>query len=198
MIYLFIDTSSKNLIISIVKNMEMIYCFCEENIKESSSKIMPILDEGFKKTNLKPNDINKIFIVTGPGSFTGIRVGLTLAKVMAFSLNIPLIPISELELLSTISNNDVIVSLIDARRGYVFAGVYDNKLNNIIPDSYILKDELLNKITNYEIVTDGKPDILRIIKKHENDKPVNPHLIKPNYLKLTEAEENLNDKRKNN
>ncbi len=198
MIYLFIDTSSKNLIISIVKNMEMIYYFYEENIKESSSKIMPILDEGFKKTNLKPNDINKIFIVTGPGSFTGIRVGLTLAKVMAFSLNIPLIPISELELLSTISNNDIIVPMIDARRGYVFAGVYDNKLNNIKPDEYILKEELLNKITNYEIVTDGKPDILKIIKKHEKDEPINPHLIKPNYLKLTEAEENLNDKRKNN
>ena len=177
--------------------MEMIYCFFEENITQSSSKIMPVLDEGFKKTNLKPNDIDKIFIVNGPGSFTGIRVGLTLAKVMSWALNIPLIPISELELLSTISNNNIIVPIIDARRGYVYGGVYDNNLNNIIKDEHILKEELLKKVTNYEIVTNGKPDIIKVIKKHENDSPVNPHEIKPNYLKLTEAEEKLNDKREN-
>lgn len=191
--YLFIDTATSNLIISIIKDMEMIYCFNEE-VKESSSKIMAVIDEAFNKTNIKPTDIDKIFVVNGPGSFTGIRVGLTLAKVMAWSLNIPLIPLSKLELLATISNSNKIMPMIDARRGYVYGGVYDNNLNVIYNDTHILKEELLNKATDYEIVTEGLVDIIKIIKKHENDKPVNPHTLKPNYLKLTEAEEKLNDK----
>lgn len=191
--YLFIDTATSNLIISIIKDMEMIYCFNEE-VKESSSKIMAVVDEAFNKTNIKPTDIDKIFVVNGPGSFTGIRVGLTLAKVMAWSLNIPLIPLSKLELLATISNSNKIMPMIDARRGYVYGGVYDNNLNVIYNDTHILKEELLNKATDYEIVTEGLVDIIKIIKKHENDKPVNPHTLKPNYLKLTEAEEKLNDK----
>lgn len=191
--YLFIDTATSNLIVSIIKDMEMIYCFNEE-VKESSSKIMAVIDEAFNKTNIKPTDIDKIFVVNGPGSFTGIRVGLTLAKVMAWSLNIPLIPLSKLELLATISNSNKIMPMIDARRGYVYGGVYDNNLNVIYNDTHILKEELLNKATDYEIVTEGLVDIIKIIKKHENDKPVNPHTLKPNYLKLTEAEEKLNDK----
>lgn len=191
--YLFIDTATSNLIISIIKDMEMIYCFNEE-VKESSSKIMAVVDEAFNKTNIKPTDIDKIFVVNGPGSFTGIRVGLTLAKVMSWSLNIPLIPLSKLELLATISNSNKIMPMIDARRGYVYGGVYDNNLNVIYNDSHILKEDLLNKATDYEIVTEGLVDIIKIIKKHENDKPVNPHTLKPNYLKLTEAEEKLNDK----
>lgn len=191
--YLFIDTATSNLIVSIIKDMEMIYCFNEE-VKESSSKIMAVVDEAFNKTNIKPTDIDKIFVVNGPGSFTGIRVGLTLAKVMAWSLNIPLIPLSKLELLATISNSNKIMPMIDARRGYVYGGVYDNNLNVIYNDSHILKEDLLNKATDYEIVTEGLVDIIKIIKKHENDKPVNPHTLKPNYLKLTEAEEKLNDK----
>lgn len=191
--YLFIDTATSNLIVSIIKDMEMIYCFNEE-VKESSSKIMAVVDEAFNKTNIKPTDIDKIFVVNGPGSFTGIRVGLTLAKVMAWSLNIPLIPLSKLELLATISNSNKIMPMIDARRGYVYGGVYDNNLNVIYNDTHILKEELLNKATDYEIVTEGLVDIIKIIKKHENDKPVNPHTLKPNYLKLTEAEEKLNDK----
>lgn len=191
--YLFIDTATSNLIISIIKDMEMIYCFNEE-VKESSSKIMAVVDEAFNKTNIKPTDIDKIFVVNGPGSFTGIRVGLTLAKVMAWSLNIPLIPLSKLELLATISNSNKIMPMIDARRGYVYGGVYDNNLNVIYNDTHILKEELLNKATDYEIITEGLVDIIKIIKKHENDKPVNPHTLKPNYLKLTEAEEKLNDK----
>ena len=193
MTYLFIDTAANNLIISIIKNMEMIYCFNESNDKTLSSRIMPVIDEAFTKTNLKPTDIDKIFIVTGPGSFTGIRVGLTVAKVMSWGLNIPLIPLSELELLATVGKTDLIIPIIDARRGYVYGGVYDYDLNVIRADEHILKDELLSNYDNYELIEKGEVDIVKLIKKHEQDIPVNPHELKPNYLKKTEAEE-IHDK----
>ena len=193
MTYLFIDTAANHLIISIVKNMEMIYYIEEENNKTLSSRIMPIIDKAFKEANTKPNDIDTIFVVTGPGSFTGIRVGVTIAKTMAWGLNKKIIPLSELELMATIHvDTDYIAPIIDARRGYVFGGVYDKELNNIIPDTHILLEDFKNQLPdNTTIVSSGKCDILKIISKHENSEGVNSHALKPNYLKKTEAEENL-------
>ena len=85
-------------------------------------------------------NFTKIFVVNGPGSFTGIRVGLTVAKVMAYSLNIPVVPVSSLEVMASGYDEDVI-SLIDARRGYVYAGGYDRNLDVIYKDNYVLFSE---------------------------------------------------------
>lgn len=195
MIYLFIDTCSSNLIISIIKNMEMIYYFNEKNDTNLSSKVMPIIDGAFKETNLTIKDINKIFIVNGPGSFTGIRVGVTIAKVIGNSLNIPLIKLSELELMATTSTNTTYnIPIIDARRGYVYTGMYDKDLNKCREETHMLYTDI-ELPDSYTFIEESEVDLIKIIKKHENDEPINPHALIPNYLKRTEAEENLNDKR---
>ena len=98
----------------------------------------------FDTCNISPIDLDKIFVVTGPGSFTGIRVGLTVVKVMAWTLKIPVVPISSLEVIASGTPSDNNVALIDARRGYVFAGEYNKRLNNIDPDRYILLSEIKN------------------------------------------------------
>ena len=195
--YLFINSATANLVVAIINNGKIAYIYDNNDGNDTSSKMMPVLDEAFKKSELKPKDIDKIFVVTGPGSFTGIRVGLTVAKVMAYSLNIPIIPISSLEVM--VSDNGG-TALINARRGYVFAGSYDSNLNSLYHDSYVLmNDHLLKPYVSYDSFDFEtiKPniDILKVVKKHVNDKDVNPHLIKPNYLKLTEAEEKLNNDR---
>jgi len=190
--YLIIDTCSNHLIISIVSNMEMISCFHEKNDTTLSGKIMKVIDDIFKEANMKINDIDKIFIVNGPGSFTGIRVGVTIAKIIGSNLNIPIIPISELEFMATTKvNTKYSVPIIDARRGYVYAGIYDQNLNNILNDQHILFNDL--NITNEHTIIDDNVnfDIIKIIKKHEFDEPINPHELIPNYLKKTEAEENV-------
>ncbi len=195
--YLFIDTSN-NLIISILDNNKEIYCFNSHEIHETSAKVMPILDEAFTKTKLNIKDIDKIFVVNGPGSFTGIRVGVTIAKIIGFCLNIPIIPLSELELLATTNTNtNYNVSLIDARRGYVYGAIYDKNLNPYFNEQHILLSDLEKEYPlNHTVITDNdKIDIIKIIKKHEFDTPINPHILKPNYLKKTEAEENLDAKR---
>ena len=84
---------------------------------------------------MKKNQIDNIFIVNGPGSFTGTRIGVTVAKVMAWSLNIDIIPISSLEIMASYdSDKKYVCSFIDARRGFVFAGVYDKELNTYMED----------------------------------------------------------------
>ena len=179
-----------------INNDNIIYYFNEKTNGESSSKVMSIIEDCFKKSNLKIDEIDKIFVVNGPGSFTGIRIGVTIAKIIGYCLNKPIIPISELELLASKEYNVNKVSLIDARRGYVFGAIYDKDLNVIEEESHILLSDLEQKYPKeYKIVTEDNQDIdlLRIIKKHEMDKETNPHELKPNYLKNTEAEEKLND-----
>ncbi len=197
--YLFIDTSANSLIIAIIENNKVIYCFNNTNISNTSSKIMAEIDEAFSKTNLKIKDIDKIFIVNGPGSFTGIRVGVTVAKIVGFCLNIPLVPLSELELLATTKTETKYnIPLIDARRGYVYGAIYDQDLNPYFKETHILLSQLEKEYPlDYTIIdsTNAKIDLLKIIKKHEFDQPINPHNLKPNYLKKTEAEENLDAKR---
>ena len=196
--YLFIDSATTNLVVAIIENEELVYIYDSADGHDTSGKMMPVLAQAFEKANLKPQDIDKIFVVTGPGSFTGIRVGLTVAKTMAYSLNIPIVPISSLEVMVSGSGG---TALINARRGYVFAGSYDSALDCLYPDSYVLMNDNLKKpyvsYDEFDFAVD-KPDIdiLKVIKKHENDQSVNPHTIKPNYLKMTEAEEKLNHDRK--
>lgn len=200
MISLFIDTSISYPTISIIKDSEVLFVFNEEIKSDMSSKILPIIDTGIKKSNISLNLIDKIFVVNGPGSFTGVRIGVTIAKTIAWSLKIPVIPISSLEYIATTNTSKkYLVSMIDARRGNVFAGIYDTNLNCIKEDLLINKDELLKNINNdYELVSydrfedviEPNTSVLKIINKHIDDKGVNPHNLKPNYLKLTEAEEN--------
>ena len=196
--YLFVSAATANLVVAIIIDNEIKYLFNEEVGKEMSVLVMPKLKEAFDKTNLKPQDIDKIFVTTGPGSFTGIRIGLTVAKTMAWTLKIPIVPISSLEVIASENGG---MALIDARRGYVFAGGYDKDLNNVYKDRYVLLEGIDKTIPfiSYDIENTIKPniDILKVINKHKDDKGVNPHTINPNYLKLTEAEEKLNDKGSN-
>ena len=196
--YLFLDTASSRVIISFIRNNEIIFNVNLQNDNNLSNKLMILIDENFKKNNLKPADINKIFVVNGPGSFTGIRCGVTVAKTLAFLLNIEIASISELETMAS-GYDEVVCPIIDARRGYVFAGIYDG-IKNIAPDRYISYDEITKgfkgKIVSYdyENASEPKVDILKLINKYK-DESINPHLLVPNYLKKTEAEENLNAKR---
>ena len=191
--YLFIDSATTKLVVAIINDGKIAYMYDNNDGHDTSSKMMPVLAEAFDSAGLKPQDIDKIFVVNGPGSFTGIRVGLTVAKTMAYTLNIPIVSVSSLEVMAS---GKAGTALINARRGYVFAGSYDENLGVIYPDSYVLMSDELNKpyisYDSFDFDT-LKPniDVLKVIRKHENDDPINPHAIKPNYLKMTEAEENL-------
>ena len=190
--YLFIDTCSNSLIISTIINNKIDYFFIDKNNNDTSSKVMKVINEAVPDIKI----IDKIFVVNGPGSFTGIRVGVTIAKTIGFCLNIPIIELSELELLAT-TNTDTKynVALIDARRGYVYAGIYDKDLNCYLEDQHILLNDIKYPIDYTIINSYDNIDLLKIIKKHEFDEPINPHNLNPNYLKRTEAEEKLDDKR---
>ena len=199
--YLFIDTCTSHLIVSTIIDNKIVSYFNEKIDKGMSNYILPEIEKQLKDNNLEASNIDAIFVSNGPGSFTGIRVGLTIAKVYAWSLNIKVIPISSLEVLASTNTNENNLALMDARRGYVFLGGYDQNLNPLIKDSYILfndenyKDYRFISYDDFNNKVEPNIDILKVINKHKNDLGINPHALNPNYLKLTEAEEKLNDKR---
>jgi len=204
MISLFIDTCNKQIVIGLLEDLNLIDEMKFINDNDLSEKLLPSIKELLSKNNTKINDLNRVYVSVGPGSFTGIRIGVTVAKTIAWALKIDIIPVSSLEVMASVDMDDDICSLVDARRGYVYAGCYDKELNNIFKDEYILLSDLKKKLEdkkitylsydNFDFET-GVPDIniTKVIKKHMNDEPLNPHMVNPVYLKRTEAEEK-NDK----
>ena len=206
MISLFLDTSSSYLTLAILKDgkeLKSLYEYLDKDMsKETLNKIKIMMDS----LNLKPNDVSNIIVVTGPGSYTGLRVGVTIAKTYAWGLHKNLYSVSSLRTLATTISlkNTYIVPIIDARRGYFFAGIYDEEYNEVLKDTYIKYEDLKEKLDTlnkpYKFVTTSKvegiesiiykPNIENLFKHIKFDE-VSPHTLVPNYLKKTEAEENL-------
>lgn len=202
---LYIDTSSSFLYAGILEDTDVLQEVKKEFGQDLSKEALPEIDKLFKKAKLNPKDINRIVVVNGPGSFTGIRIGITIAKTYAWALNLDIITVNALEAMS-ISCEEKInhVPILDARRGYVFAAIYDKDSNIILKPQHILLEELqkeLNKIDEYIVISNDEidefediykydPNISKIVEKVNNRKPINPHAVNPEYLKLTEAEEN--------
>ena len=205
--YLYIDTSSSYLYTAIVEDNKLISSISEEYGQNLSEVALPKIASMFESNNLNPKDIQKIIVVNGPGSFTGIRIGITIAKIYAWSLNIEITTITSLEAMAVSSNKNLIhIPILNARRGYVYSAIYDKDIT-ILKPQHIKFEELMNyvnNIDNYEFISNDKfenlssvstysPDYIKIVEKYKNKKAVNPHSVNPEYLKLTEAEEKNND-----
>lgn len=201
---LYIDTSSSYLYSGIVTDKKLV-CEVQKEFGHSlSEEALPNIVSLFEKENLTAKDIDKIIVVNGPGSFTGIRIGITIAKVFAWSLNIPITTISALEAMALSSTTDKVhVPIIDARRNYVFGAIYSKNNGAILSPIHIKLEDLLVELPSDEeyvfISNDNfeelnnietyNPDIEKIVNYFENKEAINPHAVNPEYLKLTEAEE---------
>ena len=199
----YIDTTSSFLYTGVVKDDKLL-CQLKECLgHDLSIYTLSKVSKMFEDNHLTPNDIDKIIVVNGPGSFTGIRIGVSLAKIYAWSLKKEIITISSLEAMSkSIKSDKLVVPIINARRDACYAAIYDND-KIVMNDCYLTLEKLflfLNGINKeYEFISNDKfsfactkydPDILNIVLSYKDRVSINPHLVNPNYLKLTEAEEN--------
>lgn len=205
---LYLDTTTTYLYAGIVSEHQLKAEVKEKLERDLSTMALPRISELFAKAKMQPEEIDKILVVRGPGSFTGIRIGVTIAKVYAWSQKKEISTISSLEAMAISSKrtSDYKVAVIDARRDSFFAGVFDSEGNPVLAEQYITRENLLNRIS--ELKSDKSlvwisnqslkeiddqemydPDILSIVEKYRNRTSVNPHAVNPEYLKLTEAEE---------
>lgn len=201
---LYIDTSSSYLYAGIVSDDKLLCEVKKEFGHSLSEEALPNIAKLFAEKKLAAKDIDKILVVNGPGSFTGIRIGITIAKVYAWSLNIPIATLSSLEVMALSSSSEMVhVPIINARRGYVFAAIYDQANKEMLSPRHIKLEELLQELQkqkDYTFITNDEfeeieniekynPDIEKVVNHFKNIEPINPHGVNPNYLKLTEAEE---------
>lgn len=192
---LIIDTATKYLYLALVKNDQVLEEIIQEGQNDHSKTLMPTLVAMLEKHNLKANDLSTIICGVGPGSYTGIRIGVIVAKMLAYNnSNIKLKKVDTLLLMSSGFQGEV-ASLIDARRGDGFVSLYKIEGNNVetlIDDRFGCKNEFLDEVQIVSQATvnqDGfNPNPLVIIN-NAVDTTVDDLL--PNYLRVTEAERNI-------
>ena len=214
MLILGIDTSTKICTCSIFDSENGVIAETSLSVKKNHSNIvMPIIDNLFKISDFTINDIDKIAVAIGPGSFTGVRIALGIAKGLAMALNKPLIAVNELDILEAIAsgNENEIIPLIDARKERVYYK-YQNKY---------IDDYLINLISNFDknkkyvFVGDGATNYENILKDNLgenaiilpmynafprasilcelalNKEEANIYTLEPEYISKSRAEKNF-------
>lgn len=123
-----ITTSSNNCSVAILENNNVIKELSINDTKTHSETLMPLINQILLETNLNLENIDYLACDIGPGSFTGIRIGVATIKAISENKNIPIFPISSLEGLAyiTSTNNGLIVSLIDARNDQAYCGIFNS------------------------------------------------------------------------
>ncbi|KJD35505.1 peptidase M22 [Tamlana sedimentorum] len=139
-----IETATTNCSVSVSNNEETI-AIIEDNDKGYShaERLHVYIDEVLKKASIQPQDLSAIAVSKGPGSYTGLRIGVSAAKGLCFSLNIPLISVPTLTALAHQAkiNAGVIISMLDARRLEVYSAIFDSSFNQIRDTQAQILDE---------------------------------------------------------
>jgi len=129
MVYILnIETSTKNCSVALAKNGEIVLCKEIAEIGFShAEKLHVFLEELLKETELSFKDINAIAVSQGPGSYTGLRIGVSAAKGLCYALDIPLIAVDTMQILANqvTVEEGIIIPMIDARRMEVFSAIFD-------------------------------------------------------------------------
>ena len=139
-----IDTALDTASVCLAQDEEILALAINENQKKQAGWLHLIIDEILKKNDLRPNQLDAVAVSIGPGSYTGLRVGLATAKGLCYALNIPLIAISTLKMIAFAAKDEatsMICPMIDARRMEVFTAVYDKELQEKIPTHALIIDE---------------------------------------------------------
>lgn len=178
---LFIDTHDELISLALKKENNL---YIKTKMSEYSHSIftMTMIKELFEENNIDIKELEQIVVVNGPGSFTGIRIGLTIAKTLAYTLDIKINTISSLfAYLISNNNNEKRMAVIEDNKGFYVSAMDEN--NNII-----LKEQYIEN-NNYDYKqVEHKLNFEKIIDYCSNLKSENYHHIKANYIKKIEVE----------
>lgn len=196
MIQLFMDTSYKTMTIACIVDDKIASFYHDYAFKTQSELAMTTLDKVMKKAGLRPNQIEEMIITIGPGSYTGVRIAMTIAKTLATISDIRVKTITSLELFCANDENTLVV--FDARSDRAYIGLFENKqyvkgpvvltipeINNLIKhlQPTIVGDaQLFEGVENFELTEEM---LLDAIKKATLVS--NVHQLKPLYLKEMSA-----------
>lgn len=148
-VILIIETATKNCSVALTENGQVLESidFNDGNFSHAE-KLHLFIESLCQKARKKIQDIRAIAVSKGPGSYTGLRIGVSSAKGLCYALNIPLLAFETLEILSKtyvathkIKKNDILIPMIDARRMEVYTAVMDTDFNKIRPTEALILEE---------------------------------------------------------
>lgn len=192
MLTLCLDTAYKYLTCTLIEDDMIVSSYSEECFKRQSEEIFVVLEDILKKTDKRLLDIDSICITSGPGSYTGVRIAMTIAKVLASLADLKLYTISTLRLYANMQANTLV--LMDARANRAYVGIYDG--SSIIMDDTVLELDKIDS-SSFNVIGDGHliglkdkmPDIPEAFlntKKMWQEVSDIDHLV-PAYLKESES-----------
>lgn len=147
-----IDTSNQTMGVAILSDGQVLAEYITIVKNNHSVRLMPAINQVMKDCNVKPTDLDKIVVAKGPGSYTGVRIGLSTAKTMAWTLDIPIVGVSSLEVVAYQGANQEhsICPFFDARRGLVYTGLYNadsnGNLERLWDETNVLFSDWLDKL----------------------------------------------------
>jgi len=184
------DTSSLTATVAVLTDEKLMGEFSVSNKLTHSQTIMPMTDTLLKTASMQISDIDVFAVSVGPGSFTGLRIGMATAKTFAQALNKPIIGVSSLEAIAqNISFTDAIICpIMDARRSEVYNALYKNGNEISVPRALHI-EELLDELKDKKVVFAGDGVLIHKEKilKNENWCIAPEHLILPKASSLAYA-----------
>ena len=183
-----LDTSTNMLYIAFVDDQKVIYEIKQAGKNNHSEHFLKAIEEGLKILNLRVKDFDKIVVGIGPGSYTGLRISLTVAKIWAWTLNIPLYTVSSLDLLGSgyLTKNGIYAILSVAKSLHVYGKVIEvqaGKVTTLVKESFMEKDAFLNSIShlNYSIIDEQNYGVN--LQGLQPSLVSDLHALAPNYMR---------------
>ncbi|MGL4948968.1 MAG: tRNA (adenosine(37)-N6)-threonylcarbamoyltransferase complex dimerization subunit type 1 TsaB [Anaeroplasmataceae bacterium] len=188
--YLIVDTATPILYVGLKTN-DKYYSVSISEANGHGKNLVPCIKKALNDANLKLDDLDFLICGEGPGSYTGVRMGVTVLKMFSTLLNIKLYKISSLFLMSSGIKEDSI-SFIDARRGNGFIGIID-KDKNVIEEVFASLDEYINKYPTFKLIDSYNSVINLDVILNKMVQVTDVDKFVPNYLRESEATRNLNN-----
>lgn len=170
-----LETSAKAVSVAVAEEGNILCSRFANEGQTHSVTLMPMLDEMLASAGLTLKDIGAVAVSHGPGSFTGLRIGVSAAKGLAWALGLPCCGVSTLEAMAENGRNfeGLIIGAMDARRSQVYNAVFtccDGQLTRLTPDRAISLPELWEEIKNREesklVVGDGAELCYTYLSEH--------------------------------
>ena len=179
MLILGIDTSTDNLGLALMENNQLKGEYNLSLKRRHSEKLLPLLEQIFTLLEIKPEDLDAVAVSIGPGSFTGLRIGITTAKILGRIFQIPVKGISTLEIMAAGVESNYILSMLDARRQRIYYSFYKSNFgnNNYLPEKILgaasapisEMPDLLNDFKKEEIIVIGEKttEVSKVLKENK-------------------------------
>lgn len=188
---LVLDTATDYLYGALFEGAHCLVHVYQKGNHNHSETLMPEVERLFKEVNWQVDALNEVIVGIGPGSYTGVRIGVVIAKMLGFCLPIDVWTTSSLALLASGAQKGPVTAFIDARRGMAFAGVYtvdEGQLVCIEKDRYRPRPNFKEDPTPLE---QSKPDPRKLFGTPLLKKVEDIHRLEPIYSRQTEAEAQL-------